>query len=138
MSAMQAIDPDYMNLISRFALMPIRTKSQIKQATDLVDELSDRLETLTKPERAYFDVLCDLIKHYESENCRAIEKLSPVEALGYLMEVNRLKLSDLVPIVRHKSHLSAFLNGKRGLSKANALRLAEYFKVSAQIFLEVL
>lgn len=136
MSAMRAISEEYMSLIRRLPLMPICTKTQLKEATVVIDELSDRIEQLSKDERAYFDVLCDLVKHYESTNMRAVDHLEPVEALKYLMEVNGLTLSDLVPVVRHKSHLSAFLNNKRGLSKANAIRLADRFKVSPALFLK--
>lgn len=134
MSAMEAIDEDYMNLIRRFPLMPIRSKTQLKRAAEVVDELSDRLASLSMGERAYFDVLCDLIQRFESERSKPIN-VGPAEALRYLMEVNGLTLNDLVPIVRHKSHLSAFLNGKRQLSKANAARLAERFHVSPALFL---
>jgi HTH-type transcriptional regulator/antitoxin HigA len=136
MSAVQAISEDYMNLIRRFPLMPIRKKIQLKQAANLVDELSDRLSALSRDERAYFDVLCDLIKHYESEQFKP-DAVTPAEALKYLMEINNLTLNDLVPVVHHKSHLSAFLHGKRSLSKANALRLAERFKVSPALFLRI-
>jgi HTH-type transcriptional regulator/antitoxin HigA len=51
------------------------------------------------------------------------------------MDINGLNQSDLAPIVGYKSNLSAFLAGKRGLSKAVALKLAERFKVSPAIFL---
>lgn len=136
MSAVQIVSKEYINLIRKFALMPIRTKAQLRRAAAVIDELSDRLGRLSKPERAYFDVLCELVKHYESGICQPLERLTPPEALKYLMEVNGLTLNDLLPVVRHKSHLSAFLNGKRGLSKVNALRLVERFKVSPKLFLQ--
>jgi len=136
MRARQEISEDYMHLIRRCALMPIHSRSQLKQAVAMVDELSDRLKDLSSAERAYFDVLCDLVKDYETKRHWKTEQLKPADALKYLMDANGLTLKDLVPIVRHKSHLSAFLNGKRGLSKANALRLAERFKVSPVLFLQ--
>lgn len=136
MSAVQAVGEDYMSLIRRFPLVPIRTKAQLKRAASLVDELSDRVRSLSRSERAYFDVLCDLVKHYENEQYKP-SAVSPAEALKYLMEVNGLTLNDLVPVVRHKSHLSAFLNGKRSLSKANAIRLAAHFRVSPLLFMEI-
>ncbi len=134
MSAVQIVSEKYMNLVRRFPLIPIRNKSHLHLAAKIVDELSDRLEDLYIDERQYFDVLCDLIKHYES-SIYSRAKLTPSEALKFLMKENKLKLTDLTPIVRHKSHLSAFLNDKRGLSKANAVRLANHFKVSPALFL---
>jgi HTH-type transcriptional regulator / antitoxin HigA len=134
MCAMQAVSKDYMGLIHKFPLMPIQTKAQLKRAAAMVDDLSDRLTHLSQFERAYFDVLCDLIKHYEKKTY-PYERLEPVEVLKYLMDVNGLTLKDLTPAVRHSSHLSAFLNRKRGLSKANAVRLGDYFRVSPALFL---
>jgi len=134
MNTVRAVSEEYLNLIRKFPLMPIRTNNQLRQAAKVVDQLSDQLPHLSSSERAYFDVLCDLIKHFEDEQYKPGD-VTPREALKYLMEVNGLNLNDLVPIVRHKSHLSAFLNGKRSLSKGNALRLAERFKVSPALFL---
>ena len=136
MNTTQVVYKKYMGLINKFALMPIRTKSQLKQAASIIDELSDRLNSLSTDERAYFDVLCELVKSYESKHCQPTIKMTAAEALKYLMEANNLTLTDLAPIVRHKSHLSAFLSGSRGLSKANALKLAEMFKVSPKLFLQ--
>ncbi len=41
----------------------------------------------------------------------------------------------LAPVVRHKSNLSAFLNGHRGLSHENAGKLGAFFKVDPVLFL---
>ncbi len=136
MSTAQRLDENYMRLIRKFPLMPIRTKAELARAVDMVDRLSDRLDQLSVSERAYFDVLCNVIKAYESQRYKP-RYIDPREALKYLMEENGLTLTDLVPVVKHKSHLSAFLNGHRGLSKTNAVRLAAHFKISPEIFLPV-
>jgi HTH-type transcriptional regulator/antitoxin HigA len=123
-----------MNLIRRFPLMFIRDKSQWIDASQLVDELSKRLSTLSTSERAYFDVLCDLIRHYESDDLLH-DHIVPQQALRYLMEINDLTADDLLSVVKDKSLLSGFLNGHIELTEADAIRLGERFKVSPALFL---
>jgi len=114
--------------------MFIHDESQWRDASTLVDELSERLSNLSTSERAYFDVLCDLIRHYESgDNLQ--DNIVPQQALRYLMEINDLTLNDLVSIVHDKSLLSGFLKGRSELTEAAAIRLGERFKVSPAMFL---
>ena len=128
---------EYMELIKRFPLAPIRSKKKFDAAIKLMKELCYRNLSLSRSEKDYLHVLSNLIIEYEKEHLEPPGKLTPVEALTYLMEVNGLKQSDLVPVVKHKSNLSAFLHGKRGLSKTNAVRLGEYFCVPPVLFLEI-
>ena len=125
---------EYMNLAQHFPLVPIANKQHLTEAIALAKQLAQR-ENLSKEEHGYFLVLSDLIESYEKKQGRLGAKTTPVEALRYLMEENGLSQVDLVPIVGQKSHLSAFLNGKRGLSKVNAIKLAQRFKVSPMLFL---
>lgn len=125
---------EYMQLARRFPLVPIRNLNQFKRAIELVKELGLRSD-LVEEEHGYFLVLCDLVEDYERKRILLGEETTPSEALKYLMEVNGLSQKDLVDLVGYKSHLSAFLNGKRGLSKAAAVRLGERFKVSPMLFL---
>jgi HTH-type transcriptional regulator/antitoxin HigA len=134
MDTTQVTGNDYMNLIRRFPLMFIRDKSQWRDASKLVDELSERLSTLSNSERAYFDVLCDLVRHFESEDLLQ-DHIVPQQALNYLMDINDLTPDDLLNVVKDKSRLSGFLNGKAELSEADANRLGERFKVSPKMFL---
>ena len=51
------------------------------------------------------------------------------------MAARDLKQSDLLPIFKSKGIASEVINGKRGISKAQAKALAEYFNVSVEVFL---
>ena len=53
----------------------------------------------------------------------------------YLMEQRGLKQADLVPVLGSRAQVSDLVNGKRGISKAQVKALAEYFGVSAELFL---
>jgi HTH-type transcriptional regulator/antitoxin HigA len=55
--------------------------------------------------------------------------------LAYLMEQRGLRQSDLVPIFKSRGYVSDVVNGKRAISKAHARQLAEYFKVSTDLFI---
>lgn len=128
-------DNDYMQLVSAFPLIPLRTEKQFDEAIKVMKGVARRMASLSQGEADYLSVLGGLIQDYEAKLPRLDEKLSPQDALKYLMEVNGLAQTDLVEFVGHKSNLSAFLSGQRGLSKRAAANLAEYFKVSPGIFL---
>ena len=128
-------DDGYMELIIEFPLIPIRSKNQFEQAVQLMKKLAYKRATLSNGQKDYLSVLGSLISDYEKKLPRLIAAMSPREALTFLMEENNLKQSDLVEMIGHKSNLSAFLSGNRGLSKRAAMRLANYFKVSPELFL---
>lgn len=129
------VDKKYMDLVRAFPLIPLRSKSDLNQAVTVMKKLACRMDELSEGEDNYLTVLGDLIIQYEKKLPRLAEKITPREALVFLMEENGLVQADLVEFVGHKSNLSAFLNGHRGLSKRAAIRLADYFKVSPALFL---
>ena len=58
-----------------------------------------------------------------------------IEMVKYLMEQRGLKQADLVPVLGSRAQVSDLVNGKRGISKAQAKKLAEDCGVSAEILL---
>jgi HTH-type transcriptional regulator/antitoxin HigA len=55
--------------------------------------------------------------------------------LVYLMEQRSLKPADLLPIFKSRGYVSDVLNAKRAISKVHAKQLAEFFKVSVDLFI---
>jgi HTH-type transcriptional regulator/antitoxin HigA len=55
--------------------------------------------------------------------------------LTYLMERRNLKQADLVPIFKSRGYVSDVINAKRAISRTHAKQLAEFFKVSADVFI---
>jgi HTH-type transcriptional regulator/antitoxin HigA len=55
--------------------------------------------------------------------------------LVYLMEQRGLKQANLLPIFKSRGYVSEVVNGKRAISKVHAKQLAEFFKVSANVFI---
>jgi HTH-type transcriptional regulator/antitoxin HigA len=71
--------------------------------------------------------LIDLIEIYEKDRFRIESNTSPIEKVKYLMEVNDLNQSDLVPEFGSRSLVSEFPAGKRQLNISQIRKLAERF-----------
>jgi HTH-type transcriptional regulator/antitoxin HigA len=58
------------------------------------------------------------------------------DLLKGLMEERGLRQRDLLPLFNNsRSYISDVLNGRRGLSKAQAVKLAEFFNLRVEVFL---
>src|SRR5206468_725784 len=118
---------DYLNLVRRFPLRPIRTRAAYDRAWVVLQELLARAET-SKPsagESDYADVLVRLVRDYDEQHSSLLKdraargKPSPIEALRWLMEEHQMNTIGLGKLVGGSGQASLILNGKRELSKAN-------------------
>jgi len=98
------------------------------------ETLMDKGGRRTVEEDAALDLTVRLITAYEQEHY-PLPQATPRETLLYLMDERGLKQADLVPIFKSRGYVSDVVNGKRAISKAHARQLAEYFKVSADLFI---
>jgi HTH-type transcriptional regulator/antitoxin HigA len=135
MTAMRKLWDDYVWLVKRFPLRLIRNDAEYLEAMKILAELGIKDHAMRPGERDYYDVLSTLIGKYEDMMLPHHRQGTPQEILKHLMEEHDLRQVDLVPLVGQKSHLSAFLNGKRNLSKAQAIQLARHFNVCPTLFL---
>ena len=55
--------------------------------------------------------------------------------LKFFMEDRGIKQADLLPVFGSSGITSEVVNGKRSISKAQAKKLAEFFKVSVELFI---
>jgi HTH-type transcriptional regulator/antitoxin HigA len=55
--------------------------------------------------------------------------------LVYLMEQRSLKQADLLPMFKSRGNASDVINAKRAISRLHARQLAEFFKVSTNLFI---
>jgi antitoxin component HigA of HigAB toxin-antitoxin module len=136
-----ALTKEYQKLIERFAPRPIRNAEQKAAAVKLMKELASKGATKrTEDETDYLIVLGRLIADYE-RTLPSVQKflkdpISPAESLAYLIEENELTQTQLAEEIGvDQGNLSAFLSGRRGLSKSLAMKLANRFKVSVTQFL---
>lgn len=98
------------------------------------EKLIEKGDLRTPEEDALLDLLAHLIQQFEREFYQ-IGGAAPHEILKELMAARGLKQSDLLHIFKSKGVASEVINGKRGVSKAQAKALADFFHVSAELFI---
>ena len=127
---------EYLALIKRFPLRPIRDEKMLDAASEIFSELVMQVENRSPDESDYVTILGKLIREYEETHKPATPKMTPQRALESLMEDNELSQTELArQLEAPQSVISEFLAGKRGISKTLVLRLSDYFKVSPELFL---
>jgi HTH-type transcriptional regulator/antitoxin HigA len=127
-------DRKYARVLAKVLPRVIVTGQEHDRMLTEVEKLMDKGEHRTAEEDAALDLMVHLIKEYESEHHPRPEP-SPQEMLVYLMEQRNLKQADLLPIFKSRGYVSDVVNGKRAISRAHARQLAEFFGVSAGLFI---
>lgn len=77
----------------------------------------------------------DLVETYESGHV-AIPPRTGLDVLRFFMATNGLKQVDLVPVMGSKSLVSGVLAGRRPLALSHVKKLAAYFGVAADTFID--
>jgi HTH-type transcriptional regulator/antitoxin HigA len=112
----------------------IHTEAEYERLLVMAGELMETPEeTLSEAEGRLLELLGMLLEEYEDRH-HPLPKAEPHKMLAYLLEEKGMKPSDLWTILP-KSRVSEILSGKRGISKAQAKKLAALFHVSADLFL---
>ena len=112
---------------------PIRIEAEHVRLTGMLLALDERDE-LSAEEGALAEMLTLLIEDYE-EKFHPLPKVSPNASLNALMEERGLKHKDIWPILGNKGGATEILSGRRSISKAQARRLAEFFRVPVDLFI---
>lgn len=100
----------------------------------LVEQLMAKGDSLTPEEGELLRLLGKLIADFEEEFYH-LEDAAPHEILRELMDARGLKQGDVAQLLGSKGRVSEVINGKRAISKAQAKALAEFFHVSAELFI---
>lgn len=112
----------------------IESDAELDRAAALLERLDFAKRRLTAEQRTIQKLLAQLIQNYDDTR-HALPKVAPREALAILMEQQGLRQTDLVSLVGSRGSVSDILSGRRGVSKAVAVRLAAHFRVSVDLFL---
>jgi antitoxin component HigA of HigAB toxin-antitoxin module len=135
MSAVIDTPKEYLRLIKRFPLLPINSESKLDAAIEIMKELTHPRKKLSISEAGYLKILTILIREYESKYY-APAKCTPQELVEALMKEHKLNQTALAAeLGMDRANLSAFLSHNRHLSKTNALKLSEHFKVDVRCLL---
>lgn len=111
----------------------VHTDADYAQARATMDALLAEVgDDETHPLAEVLDYLADHVKAYEDENFQ-IPEAPPGEVLAFLMEQHGIKQADLEDCAP-QGRISDILSGKRAISKDIAKRLAQRFRVRADVF----
>lgn len=125
----------YARLLSQQLPTVIRTEKENDEMLTAIWELMKKGEdNLSAEEMALLELMSVLVERFEEEHY-PIPDSPPYRILQHLMESRNKKQADLVPILGGRGRVSELVNGKRSISKAQAKALADFFHVSAEVFL---
>jgi HTH-type transcriptional regulator/antitoxin HigA len=122
----------YGKLLARTLPQVIETREEFDRLVQTMEAL-DRQESLTPEEHALRKLLEHLIKEYDDKI--ELPNSPPYRTVLYLMERQRLRQVDLLPVFGSRSVASEVLNGKREISKTHARKLAEFFHLPVSLFI---
>jgi HTH-type transcriptional regulator / antitoxin HigA len=128
-------DPDkYRYLLDKYQPKIIRTEEENEKALEIVEELMN-CPNRTPEEDELYDLLIVLIEKFEREYYSPGKVSTPHSMLCFLMEQQGIQQADLVGVIGSKGVVSEVVNGKRGISKAQANALGEFFQVDPGLFI---
>ncbi len=131
----EKINPQkYGRLLSRALPVIIKTEEENDRAILIVEELLAKGDKLSSEESVLLELLGKLIADFEEKFYQPREA-SPQEVLIEMMTARGLKQKDLTEVFGSKSRVSEAISGKREISKIQAKALADFFKVSAELFI---
>ncbi|MEP7038577.1 MAG: helix-turn-helix domain-containing protein [Acidobacteriota bacterium] len=131
----ESVNPNkYGRLLSKTLPTVIKTEAENDRAILLVEKLLEKGDKISPEENALLDLLWNLIADFE-ERFYQPRDASPQEVLIEMMNARDLKQKDLIEVFGSKSRVSEAVSGKREITKLQAKALAEFFKVSVELFI---
>lgn len=132
-SLAQAMNEEYKRLLVKYAPKAIRSRRDYERAISQLEELM-----VPRPSAArgqLIEMLATLVEAYESQEFPTPE-LPASQVLAHLLEARGVTRAEVARATGvSAATLSSVLSNSRGISKANARKLAEYFNVSPLAFL---
>ena len=124
----------YRELLDVTLPVAIRTEEEYQRLLGAAANLMEkRDDELSEEEGRLLELLSIVIEEYESR-IHPLPRAKPHKMLAYLLEEKNMKPSDLWAVLP-KSRVSEILNGKRGISKAQARQLSELLRVPIDLLL---
>jgi HTH-type transcriptional regulator / antitoxin HigA len=126
----------YTDLLIKYQPKVIETKEEYRKTLKIVEYFVFKKER-SPEELALYDLAIMLVKDYESKICPMDDwrTQSPTEMLQYMLETSGKRQADLVGVIGSSGIVSEVVNGKRSISKSQAKKLGEMFKVSPSLFI---
>src|SRR5215510_6968361 len=124
----------YKKILSQTMPVIIETEAENERMLSFIEKIMSKGEDLSPEEEKLLKLLTRLVEDFE-ERYYHPRDATPLEVLQHLMESRDVKQTHLWEVFGSKGIASEVLNGKRGISKAHARALADYFHVSVDLFI---
>ena len=125
----------YAGLLTKTLPAVIETEEQNERMLREVERLIDKgQDNLSPKEKNLFKLMTALIEDFEGQHYK-LNAATPVTILKELMTARDVQPKDLWEVFGSKSLTSEVLNGNCDISKSKAKSLAEFFHVSAELFI---
>ena len=125
----------YSQLVAEVTPKVIETEDEYEQFLMVAERLTFKQDQ-TPEESALYDLVTMLVETYESQHY-SIEKSSPAEVLEHIIESSGIEVADLAKIFGSIETLDRVLAGQELINTSQAEALADRFKLSPQIFLNL-
>jgi HTH-type transcriptional regulator / antitoxin HigA len=130
---------NYLQLWANADISPkvIEFEAEYRQFLAVAESLSAKKNLRTPEETTLLRLVVKLIEDYESKHYNLDDwgQSAPHEILQHIMAASGTKQIDLVGIIGSKGVVSEVVNGSRSISKAQAKKLGDMFKVSPSLFI---
>ena len=124
----------YRKLLDVTLPVAIRTEEEYERllgaAANLMEKPDDEI---SQEEGRLLELLSIVLEEYEGR-AHPLPQAKPHKMLAYILQEKNMKPSDLWAVLP-KSRVSEILNGRRGISKAQAKQLSELLRVPIELFL---
>ena len=124
----------YGRLLGRVLPRVPKTEKENERLLEEVNRLMDK-DPLSPEEGAMLELLGVAIEAFENERY-PFPKSTPHEVLRFLMDESDLRQRDMLDIFGARSIVSEVLAGKRAITKQQAVRLGERFKIKSEAFID--
>jgi len=124
----------YANLLVEYMPGVIETEKENEKALEFVGRLMNKRKRSPEEERV-LNLLVTLIEDFEEKVYPMGETSNPAVALRELMSEHELKQVDMLDIFGSQGVVSQVLNGKREISKSQAKKLSQRFRLPIDMFI---
>lgn len=135
MAVMQLSPIRYGKLLAKSLPKLIETDEEFDRYVETMECLDRKAADggLTPEEEALLALLERLVQDYDDKI--ELPEVPPHEMVQFLMDRKGLRQADLVPVLGSRAQVSDLLGGRRGISKAQAKKLAAFFGISVELFI---
>jgi HTH-type transcriptional regulator / antitoxin HigA len=124
----------YRRLLARTLPRVIRTEEENARVLAELERLDTLSRPLTPEETEVAELMTLLVRQFERERY-PIGRATPAEALRELMDERGVRQRDLIPLLGSRGIVSEVVNGKPAISKMQARKLADFFRVPVDLFI---